>query len=72
MTILVEKAFREISKLPEGEQNALARWILEEIESEMKWDKKFADSEDVLAKLAKESLKDDKEGRTTDLDIDKL
>jgi len=37
-----------------------------------KWDKKFAESEDILAQLAQEALKDDEEGRTTDLDIDKL
>ena len=72
MTGLLEKAFKEASKLPEIEQNALARWVLAEIEAEKKWDKKFAESEDTLAQLAQEALKDDEEGRTTDLDIDKL
>jgi hypothetical protein len=72
MTSLLEKAFEEASKLPEIEQNALARWMLAEIEAEKKWDKKFAESEDALAKLAQKALKEDEAGKTSDLDIDKL
>ena len=72
MTSLVEKAFGEVSKLPELEQNALARWILDEIMSEKKWDKIFAESEDVLTHLSKEASKDNEEGKTTDLDINRL
>ncbi len=34
MTKLLEKAFKEASKLPEFEQNALARWLIDEIISE--------------------------------------
>jgi len=33
MTSMLEKAFSEASKLPELEQNSLARWVLDEIES---------------------------------------
>lgn len=72
MTSLLGKAFGEVSKLPDVEQNALARWLLDEIEAERKWDKKFAESEDILAQLAQEALKENKEGKTTDLDIGKL
>ena len=36
MTTILEKAFSEASKLPEIEQNALARWVLDEIESDKK------------------------------------
>jgi hypothetical protein len=49
MTKLLEKAFNEASKLSEVEQNALAKWVLEELESERKWDKLFAESEDIKA-----------------------
>lgn len=56
MTKLLEKAFEEASKLPELEQNALARWLIDEIISEKKWEKEFADTEDVLEKLAEEAL----------------
>ena len=34
MTILLEKAFSEASRLPEIEQNVLARWVLDEIDSD--------------------------------------
>lgn len=36
MTKLLEKAFEEASKLPEIEQNSLAKWVLEELESDKK------------------------------------
>ena len=39
MTKLLEKAFEEASKLPEAEQNALARWLIEEVLAEKKWEK---------------------------------
>lgn len=72
MTRLLEKAFKKMSRLPEIEQNALARWILDEIDSEKMWDKKFAESEDALAKLALEALEEDEQGKAVNLDIDEL
>lgn len=56
MTQLLEKAFKEASKLPVVDQNALAKWVLEELEAEKKWELMFAESEDVLDKLADEAL----------------
>lgn len=56
MTKLLERAFTEASKLPEIEQNALARWVLEELGAERKWEKAFAGSEDILDQLADEAL----------------
>ncbi len=72
MTSMLEKAFSEASRLPELEQNTLARWVLGEIESDRRWDKLFAESEDTLARLALEALKEEKQGKTTKLDADKL
>ena len=72
MSTLLEKAFNEIKKLPETEQNIFAKWILEELETERKWDKLFAESEDILEKLAEEALKEHKEGKTEVLDFNKL
>ena len=37
MTKLLEKAFEAASKLPGNEQNAFARWLLEELEAERKY-----------------------------------
>lgn len=64
MTQLLEKAFQEASKLSELEQNALARWLMDEILSEKKWVKTFAESESVLGKLADEAVSEHKQGRT--------
>ncbi len=72
MTKLLEKAFEEASKLPEIEQNSLAKWVLEELEADKKWDKAFAESEDILDQLANEALEAHKQGKTKPLDIDKL
>ena len=68
MTELLEKAFTEASKLPEQEQQALAGWILHEIDSEKNWADAFAASEDALDRLADEALAEHREGRTRELD----
>jgi hypothetical protein len=68
MTRSLKKAFEAASKLPEAEQNALAAAILEELESERRWDELFQHSADTLAKLAKEALAEDQAGRTRPLD----
>ena len=56
MTAQLEQAFIEVSKLSPKEQDALADWLLAELESEKRWNKRFADSQDVLSKLASEAL----------------
>jgi hypothetical protein len=72
MTELLERAFKKASALPEVEQNALAKWVIEELESERKWEKAFSDSEDVLDKLADEALAAHKQGITKHLNIKML
>jgi len=72
MTKLLKKAFQEASKLPDIEQNSLAKWLMEELEAERKWDQAFAESEDVLGQLADEALEAHKQGKTKPLDTKKL
>lgn len=72
MTQLLKKAFQEASKLPVVDQNALAKWLIQELESEKKWEIIFAESEDVLDRLADEAIKAYKRGKTKPLDIDRL
>jgi hypothetical protein len=67
MTELLQKAFREAAKLSPEDQDALASLLLAELESERRWEKKFARSEDALVKLADEALRDDDAGHTEDL-----
>jgi hypothetical protein len=68
MTRSLKKAFEAASKLPEAEQDALAAAILEELESERRWDELFQRSADILAELAKEALAEDRASRTRPLD----
>jgi hypothetical protein len=72
MTGLLERAFKEASKLPEVDQNALAKWVMEELEIEGKWEKVFAGSEDVLDQLADEALVAYQQVRTRPLNIEEL
>ena len=72
MTDLLKKAFGEASRLHEAEQDAIARWLLEELASERRWDAAFANSQDQLARLALEALAEHRAGRTQTLDPDSL
>lgn len=72
MTRLLERAFKEASKLSNVEQNALAKWLLEELEAEKKWEQIFAESEDILDRFADEALEAHKQGKTKPLDVDSL
>lgn len=72
MTELLEKAIERMKKLEANEQDAIARTILEELEDEEKWDRAFAQSQDILALLAAQAMEEDRSGNTEALDPDKL
>jgi hypothetical protein len=67
MTPLLKKAFNEASQLSELEQNVLAKWLLAELSSEKRWRELFAESEEVLSRLADEALNEHKQGKTQEL-----
>lgn len=67
MTQLLEKALREVARLPAAEQDAMAAILLEELASERRWSDSFAKSQDLLAKLAEEALAEHAAGRTRPL-----
>ena len=70
MTRLLEQAFTEAKKLSEDEQDALAKFLLEEFASERRWTQAFADSQDLLSQLADEALAEYQAGNTRALDPD--
>ena len=72
MTSLLEKAFTEVSRLSEKEQDALARWLLEELAAQRQWDKSFAESPQPLSALTQEALDEHHSGKTQPLDPEKL
>ena len=72
MTKLLEKAFARASKLPASDQDAIASLILDELESERKWQQLFASSPDLLAAMAKEAIDEHRAGKTKPLEPDTL
>jgi hypothetical protein len=68
MTTALQEAFEKAAALPPDRQEVLAASMLEEIADEDRWQRSFAQSQDVLAKLAAEALEEDAQGRTLDLD----
>lgn len=58
MTELLEKAIIGLNNLPDEQQDPMARWILEELQDEQKWDTAFANSLPQLEQLAKKALKE--------------
>ena len=67
MTDLLEKALDEVKKLPPSEQDAVAAILLQELAAEQRWSDSFANSEDVLEKLAQEALAEHRAGQTKPL-----
>ncbi|MSP88020.1 MAG: hypothetical protein EXQ92_04285 [Alphaproteobacteria bacterium] len=53
MNARLQKAFAELARLPEAEQDSIASLILDEIEAERGWDQRFAASQDQLAELVR-------------------
>jgi len=72
MTKLLERAVEKVKALPDNEQDAIAALILEELEDEVHWDESFARTQDKLAKLAADAMAEHQEGKTIELDPDKL
>lgn len=62
MIDLVKRAFQQIEKLPESKQIEIAKLI----QDELSWDAAILQSQDQLASLAKEALKEYKEGKASD------
>ena len=72
MTETLEKAFAQLSQLPEDQQDVFAQWIIAELDSEERWNQLFAQSQDILADLADEALQKFRDGKTQELDVDTL
>ena len=68
MTDRLEEAFAKATQLPDDEQDAGARWLMDELESERYWSRSFETAQRQLATLAREALAEDLVGRTEPLD----
>ena len=74
MNQLLQEAFERAAKLPEGEQDRFARFLLSELESERRWAELFAltESEDLLGRLADGALSEHLAGATQPLTAEDL
>ena len=69
MTALLEKAMGRVSVLPPKQQNALARLLLAELDSESQWSESFSTSQPELADLACAALAEHRAGKTQKLSL---
>ena len=68
MTQALSTAVATAAQLPEEEQDALAAILLEEMESEERWSALFADSPNLLKRMATEAIQDFQAGRVQPID----
>ncbi len=69
MPKLFDRAIAAARKLPPDEQETLGAIILDEIADERRWARKFAESRDVLERLADEALVELNHGTVTPLEF---
>ncbi len=72
MTTLLQKAFAQAQSLAPSEQDALAQLILEEMQSEDKWEAALAKSPEKLAKLGEKAWAEHEAGLSRPLDPEQL
>jgi hypothetical protein len=72
MTQLLEKAFDQAAQLSDEDQDSLAERLIAEIESEKRWEKLFASSQQELGKLADRALAEHRRGETQRMDPSRL
>jgi hypothetical protein len=67
MSTLLEKALERVVPLPPDEQDAIASQILASLADEDAWKKRFAAKRDVIRRMAREVLDEDRRGETLPL-----
>ncbi len=67
MTKLLQTAIEKLSKLPDKEQDVYAHFIIDELDAERQWDTTFASTQDHLAGMAEEAVREHEERSTTPL-----
>ncbi len=72
MTRALDAALAKLATLPAEEQDRVARWLLEELEDEEHWARRFGTSQEALSRLAAEARAERAAGKATDLDPDRL
>jgi hypothetical protein len=60
----LRQAFAHAAKLPPHEQDAIAQWLLRELEADERWERIFQASQDRLAELGPEAIAEFRAGKT--------
>jgi hypothetical protein len=68
MTGLLEQALRRVEALSPQEQDALASQIIETLDEEEAWARRFRENPSVLHSLAHEALEEHRRGETCPID----
>ncbi len=69
MSKLLKQAFAKLAELPEADQDSIATWLLEELDSERRWESLLSESADALGRLADEALIDPRQWQVDRLRI---
>lgn len=72
MTKLLEQAVARAKELSDAEQDAIAQFVMNEIESEQRWDELLAKCPNKLRKLADRAWAEHEAGGSHELDPDRL
>ena len=64
MTVLLEKAFSEATRLSEMQQDHLAHIIFDILADEKQWDELFARTQNMLGNMANEAIAEYESGKT--------
>jgi hypothetical protein len=68
MTGLLQEALRRVDSLSRDEQDAIASQIIETLDDEEEWARRFRDQPSTLGSLAREALEEHRRGETRPLD----
>jgi hypothetical protein len=67
MTKAMQQLLDRVSELPEDEQEKLALRFLEQLDDDTRWDELLGSSPELIDRMADEALREEDEGRTTEL-----
>ena len=68
MTVRLEEALRRVQALSQEDQDAIASQIIESLDDEEAWARRFRERPEVLESLARETLAEHRRGETRPLD----
>jgi hypothetical protein len=68
MTVMLEEALRRMKSLSPDAQDAIASQIIDTLDDDEAWSRRFRENPSVLRSLAREALEEHRRGETRPLD----